>query len=155
MFHEHNKSATWHKAWTLVGAALLVACTADEPPAGPLPEIGVVQVITRDTRITQDFVGQTLGSTDIPIRARVEGFLESRNFIEGREVEKGQLLYTIDARPFLAKVVEAEGGLAEARTMLAKSRADLARIKPLAEMKAVSEQDLDAAVAGAVRGCHR
>ena len=147
MFHEHNKSATWHKAWTLVGAALLVACTADEPPAGPLPEIGVVQVITRDTRITQDFVGQTLGSTDIPIRARVEGFLESRNFIEGREVEKGQLLYTIDARPFLAKVVEAEGGLAEARTMLAKSRADLARIKPLAEMKAVSEQDLDASVA--------
>ena len=147
MFHEHRRTAAWYKGWVLTGIALLAACGADEaPPPAPL-EIGVVQVIKRDTRITQDFVGQTLGSTDVPIRARVDGFLESRNFVEGREVEEGQLLYTIDARPYQAKVVEAEGRLAEARTMLAKARADLARIKPLAEMKAVSEQDLDASVA--------
>ena len=111
------------------------------------PEVKVVEVLKRDTQITQDFVGQTLGSTDIPIRARVEGILESRNFSEGRSVTEGQLLYTIDPLPFRAKVAEAEGRLAESRTMLAKSRADLARIKPLAEMKAVSQQDLDASVA--------
>ena len=92
-------------------------------------------------------VGQTLGSVDIPIRARVEGVLESINFVEGRAVEKDHLLYTIDPRPFHSKVVEAKGRLAEARTMLAKSRADLGRIRPLAEMRAVSQQDLDAAVA--------
>ena len=147
MFHEHRRTAAWYKGWVLTGIALLAACGADEAPPPAPPEIGVVQVIKRDTRITQDFVGQTLGSTDVPIRARVDGFLESRNFVEGREVEEGQLLYTIDARPYQAKVVEAEGRLAEARTMLAKARADLARIKPLAEMKAVSEQDLDASVA--------
>ena len=113
----------------------------------PAPEIAVVEVVKRDTRITQDFVGQTLGSTDIPIRARVEGFLETRTFREGREVTKGQLLYTIDPRPFRTKVVEADGRLAEARTRLALARADLARIRPLAEMNAVSQQDLDAAVA--------
>ncbi len=54
-----------------------------------MPEIAVVKVVERDTPITQDFVGQTRGSTDIPIRARVEGFLESRNFREGGEVAQG------------------------------------------------------------------
>ena len=136
-----------HKLWLWVAATLLAACGADTPPPAEPPEIGVVEVVQRDTRITQDFVGQTLGSTDIPIRARVEGFLESRNFREGRSVEEGQLLYTIDPRPFRTKVVEAEGRLAESRTMLAKARADLSRIRPLAEMKAVSQQDLDASVA--------
>ncbi len=135
------------RLWLLTLAALLCACTADEPAPPPVPEIDVVEAVTRDTRITQDFVGQTLGSVDIPIRARVEGFLESMNFTEGSEVQEGQLIYTIDPRPYRAKVVEAEGRLAETKTMLAKSRADLARIKPLAEMKAVSQQDLDASLA--------
>ena len=143
----HRCAAGWRPIWVLLASLMLAACGADAPPAAKAPEIGVVKVVQRDTLITQDFVGQTRGSTDIPIRARVEGFLESRNFIEGRAVEKDQLLYTIDARPFLAKVVEAEGRLAESRTMLAKARADLARIKPLAEMKAVSQQDLDASIA--------
>ena len=143
----HRCAAGWRPIWVLLASLMLAACGADAPPAAKAPEIGVVKVVQRDTLITQDFVGQTRGSTDSPIRARVEGFLESRNFIEGRAVEKDQLLYTIDARPFLAKVVEAEGRLAESRTMLAKARADLARIKPLAEMKAVSQQDLDASIA--------
>jgi membrane fusion protein (multidrug efflux system) len=131
----------------LAVAMLVSACGAEEPPAAPPPEIKVVEVVQRDTQITQDFVGQTRGSTDIPIRARVEGFLLSRNFQEGRSVDKGQLLYTIDPAPFRSKVVGAEGRLAEAKTMLAKARADLARIEPLAAMNAVSQQDLDGATA--------
>jgi len=69
------------------------------------------------------------------------------DFEEGRAVSKDQLLYTIDARPFESKVVEAQGKVAEATTMLAKSKSDLARIRLLAEMKAVSQQDLDSSVA--------
>jgi len=147
MFHLHRIGNGWLTPLLVAGSVVLSACGAGEPPPAQAPEIAVVEVIQRDTRITQDFVGQTLGSTDIPIRARVEGFLESRTFREGRSVERGQLLYTIDQRPFLTKVVEAEGHVAESRTMLAKARADLERIKPLAEMKAVSQQDLDGAVA--------
>jgi membrane fusion protein (multidrug efflux system) len=147
MSDPHRAGDRWLALWLLASAAILSACSAEEPPPLAPPEIKVVEVVKRDTIIRQDFVGQTLGSTDIPIRARVEGVLESRDFIEGREVSKGQLLYTIDARPFRAKVVEAEGRLAEASTMLAKSRADLARIRPLAEMNAVSQQDLDGSVA--------
>ena len=128
-------------------AMALVACGPTEPPAPPPLEIQVVEAVQRDADITLDLVGQTRGSTDIPIRARVQGFLESIEFLEGRAVEEGQLLYTIDPAPFRSKVVEAEGRVAEARTLLAKSKADLDRIRPLAEMKAVSQQDLDGAVA--------
>ena len=92
-------------------------------------------------------VGQTRGSIDIPIRARVDGFLEEMQFLEGRPVTKGQLLYVIDPQPFRARLVEAQGRLAQAETSLAKSRSDLERIRPLAEMDAVSQQDLDGAVA--------
>jgi membrane fusion protein (multidrug efflux system) len=92
-------------------------------------------------------VGQTLGSVDIPIRARVDGVLEEIHFQEGRSVRQGQLLYVIDPRPYTSRVVEAQGHLAESRTRLAKAQSDLERIRPLAEMDAVSQQDLDGAVA--------
>jgi len=115
--------------------------------AAPALEVLVTQAERRDVPLSIDMVGTTLGTQDVPIRARVEGFLESVEFQEGTFVKKGDLLYTIDPQPFQAKLVEAQSQLAAAQTMLAKSESDLARIKPLAEMKAVSEQDLDGAVA--------
>ena len=123
------------------------ACGQSEPPAPPPLDIPVIQVTAQTVPIYLDMVGQTRGSVDIPIRARVEGFLESIHFQQGANVPKNSLLYTIDPRPFQAKVVEAKGRLAEAETALAKSKADLDRIRPLAEIKAVSAQDLDSAVA--------
>jgi membrane fusion protein (multidrug efflux system) len=127
--------------------ALVAACGAGEPPAPPVPKVPVVSVIQRHQPIVLEMVGQTLGSSDIPIRARVEGVLLGMDFTEGRQVAEGDLLYTIDPSPFESKVVEAQGNLAEARTRLAKARADLDRIRPLAEMNAVSQQNLDGAVA--------
>jgi len=114
--------------------------------APPLP-VGVARAQRRDVPLAIDLVGTTLGSQDVPIRTRVEGFLETMNFREGGFVKKGDLLYTIDARPFQAKLVEAESKLATARTNLVKAQSDLARIRPLAEIDAVSQQDLDSAVA--------
>ncbi len=128
-------------------AALLGACGKPEPPAMPPMEVAVLEVQPRDIPIYLDMIGQTRGSVDIPIRARIDGVLEEINFLEGRDVKKGQLLYVIDPTPFEAQVVEAEGRLAEATTQLAKASSDLDRIRPLAEMDAVSKQDLDAAVA--------
>lgn len=113
----------------------------------PAMQVAVFEVQPRTIPIHLDMIGQTLGSVDIPIRARVDGVLEEIHFLEGRDVTKGQLLYVIDPTPYEAKVVEAEGRLAEAQTRLAKAASDLERIRPLAEMDAVSKQDLDAAVA--------
>jgi membrane fusion protein (multidrug efflux system) len=109
--------------------------------------VQVVDAERRDFPLSFELVGSTFGNQDVPIRARVEGFLVSMDFREGRMVDKGDLLYTIDPQPFQAKLVEAQSVLAGQQTMLAKAAADLARIRPLAEMRAVSEQELDAAVA--------
>jgi len=126
---------------------LLSACGGEAPPAPPLLEVTVFELEPRTVPLYIEAVGQTRGSVDIPIRARVDGVLEEIHFLEGRSVEKGQLLYVIDSQPFRARLVEAEGGLAQARTGLAKAKSDLERIRPLAEMDAVSQQDLDGAVA--------
>jgi membrane fusion protein (multidrug efflux system) len=127
----------------------LAACDPDGKTTvqAPALEVLVTDATRRDVPLTLDMVGTTLGMQDVPIRARVEGFLETMEFQEGTFVKKGDQLYTIDPQPFQAKLVEAQSQLAAARTTLAKNKADLARIRPLAEMKAVSEQDLDSAVA--------
>jgi membrane fusion protein (multidrug efflux system) len=132
----------------LLAIAGLAACGPDS--GGEMPaalEVLVTTAERRDVPLTIEMVGTTLGTQDVPIRARVEGFLESMDFTEGTFVSKGDLLYTIDAQPFRAKLVEAQSQLAAARTNLAKAKSDLDRIRPLAEMHAVSEQDLDGAVA--------
>ena len=125
----------------------LGACGGKQAPEMPPMEVAVLQAEPRDIPLYLDMVGQTLGSVDIQIRARVDGVIEEMHFREGRRVEKGQLLYVIDSRPYMAKVVEAEGRLAEARTRLANAASDLERIRPLAEIDAVSQQDLDGATA--------
>jgi membrane fusion protein (multidrug efflux system) len=138
----------WCRLLPMVAAALaLTACERPQPPVPPPIEIAVLELEPQSVPIYFDMIGQTSGSVDIPIRARVDGVLEEMHFREGRNVEKGQLLYVIDPAPFESKVVEAEGRLAEAKTQLAKAKSDLDRIRPLAEMDAVSQQDLDSAVA--------
>lgn len=131
----------------LAVAIVLAACGERVPPEMPPLEVTVLEIAPRTVPLYIEAVGQTRGSVDIPIRARVDGVLEEMHFLEGRPVTQGQLLYIIDDQPFRARLVEAEGGLAQARTSLAKAQSDLERIRPLAEMDAVSQQDLDAAVA--------
>lgn len=125
----------------------LSGCKEQAASALPPPEVQVVEVIQQDILLKEDFVGQTYGLFDIAIQARVDGFLEEMHFEEGRRVNKGQLLYTIDPQPFQAKLAGAMSQLAEANTMLAKAESDLSRIEPLAEMNAVSQSDLVAATA--------
>jgi membrane fusion protein (multidrug efflux system) len=111
------------------------------------PDIPVYEVKLTTIPLTSDFVGQTYGYYDIAVRARVEGFLEGMHFQEGSHVRKGQLLYTIDPQPFEADVAEQKSRVAQAETRLVKAENDLKRIRPLAELNAVSQRDLDAAVA--------
>jgi len=131
----------------LSASLAITACGGSGAPEMPPLEVRVERVEPRDVPLYLEMVGQTLGSVDIPIRARVDGVLEEIHFQEGRSVRQGQLLYVIDPRPYEARVVETQGHLAEARTRLAKAQSDLERIRPLAEMDAVSKQDLDGAVA--------
>lgn len=125
----------------------IISCSEKQQKAPPPPEIPVVTVNQKDVPIFKEFVGQVYGYSDIPIRARVTGFLEGIHFKEGSRVKKGQLLYSIDPKEYQSKVATQQSLLAEAKTALAKAESDLGRIKPLAEINAVSQSDLDAAQA--------
>lgn len=130
--------------------ALLLAASScsspEKPDLGPT-SVQVVKVTEADVPIKQDFVGEIYGIRDVPIRARVDGFLDNLHFKEGFAVKKGQLLYEIDPQPFLESVSEMESSLASAKVALVKAENDLERVRPLAEINAVSKSDLDAAVA--------
>jgi len=117
------------------------------PQAPPPPEVSVFETRAENVPIYKIFVGQAYGAKDIAIRARVEGFLKGIHFKEGSVVTAGDLLYIIESQPFEAEVASKQGMLAEANTMLVKARRDLERYRPLAEKKAVSQSDLDGAVA--------
>ena len=129
--------------WIIVSGLLLFSCGKKNVTETKAPEVSVASVLIQDVPLTQEYVGQTLGGTDIQIRARVQGFLTGIYFKEGSAVKKGQLLYTIDPLPYQTKVDQAKGQLAEADALFAQAQSDLARIKPLAEIHAVSQRDLD------------
>ena len=131
----------------ILGSLFWASCGSEEKAVVPPQNITVVEVIQKDVPIYREFVGQVYGEKDIPIRARVEGFLEGIHFEEGLAVKQGQLLYTIDPEPFQAKVNVQISKVAEAETMMIKAKSDLDRYIPLAELNAVSKSDLDAAQA--------
>ena len=137
----------WFFAALMIGAFFSSCNNNSEKATATPPEIPVVEIQRQNVPVYQEFVGQIYGEQDIAIRARVEGFLEGIHFNEGTRVTKGQLLYTIDPAPFDAKVAAQMSNVAEAKTMLAKAESDLNRIRPLAQNNAVSQSDLDAAVA--------
>ena len=139
------------KTLCLIICSFLVVISCREKEAAkappPPPDITVVVTEAREVPIYQEFVGQIYGFVDIAIRARVEGFLEEIHFKEGSRIAKDTLLYTLESQQFDAAVAAKMSRVAEAKTMLAKAESDLNRIRPLAEEKAVSQSDLDAAVA--------
>jgi membrane fusion protein (multidrug efflux system) len=113
----------------------------------PAPNIPVFETKAQEVPIHKEYVGQIFGFKDIAIRARVEGYLEEIHFEEGSRIEKDLLLYTLESQPFEENVAAKMSGVAAAKSNLAKAQSDLNRIRPLAEQNAVSESDLDSAVA--------
>ncbi|WP_420581342.1 efflux RND transporter periplasmic adaptor subunit [Reichenbachiella sp.] len=132
-----------HTLMVLILCVIIFSCKEKQAAVIPPQKLPVVKVTKKDVPLYRQFVGQVFGLKDIPIRARVEGFLEGIYFTEGVRVEKGKLLYAIDPEPFKAEVSAMQAKLAEAQTMLANAENELERYKPLAAINAVSQSDLD------------
>lgn len=126
---------------------LYISCKDKAPQKLPPQKIKVVEVLKKDVPVYNYFVGEVFGQEDVSINARVEGYLTSILFTEGTRVKKGDLLYTIDPEPFNAAIAGEKSKVTEAQTLYLNSENNLARIKPLAEMDAVSKSDLDFAIA--------
>jgi membrane fusion protein (multidrug efflux system) len=150
----------------LLLAAALAACGASNgsekgpgkgkggnPFAGmPPPEVSVVSVAPRTLEQSFEYVGQTAGSREVEVRARVTGILLSRNFTEGAPVKKGESLYTIDPAPFEAAANRSAADVAAAEARLEQAKRNAARLKPLYAEKAVSQKDYDDAVSAEAIG---
>ena len=118
------------------------------PPA----EVNAVTVAPQSLPVHFEYVGQTVGSREVEVRARVTGILVSRNFKEGEPVKKGQSLFTIDPAPFQAAAARAEADVVAAQARLEQARRNAARLKPLYVEKAVSQKENDDALSAEAIG---
>ncbi len=125
----------------------LYSCSNIENKQKVSPDVYFTEVGVRTVPVFQTFVGQTYGLSDIAIQSRVEGWITGIYFKEGSFVKKGDLLYTIDDLPTQTKIDAAKASLAEANINLVRAKSDYDRVKPLADMNALSKRDLDNAVA--------
>jgi membrane fusion protein (multidrug efflux system) len=137
--------------WTGSLLALLFTlggCAGEDQaaPPPPPPDVKVALVLQREVPVYIQAIGETRGNTEVEIRARVEGFVQSVDYPEGSLVEKGQLLYTIDARPFEARLAATKASQAEAEAQLARAHQDVARYEPLVAKNAISREEYETAV---------
>jgi len=117
-------------------------------PMGGMPpsEVSVITAERKDLPVAWEYTGQTVGSREVEVRARVTGILMQRNFKEGDPVKKGQSLFTIDPKPFEAALQRAVADVAAAEARLEQAARNAARLKPLYAEKAVSQKENDDAV---------
>lgn len=126
---------------------LVLSCKREHQQQLPIIKTPYVEVRKQDVPVYKDFAGQTFGELDIELIARVDGVLTGMHFKEGQMVKKGQLLYSIDPLEYDTKVEQVRGQVNAAQSSLVNAEEELKRIRPLAEMNAVSRRELDAAVA--------
>lgn len=118
----------------------------------PPPEVAVVEVAPASVPVSFEYVGQTAGSREVEVRARVTGILQKRNYREGGSVTRGQSLFTLDPASFETELARAEAELAGAEARLAQAQRNAARLKPLYEAKAASQKEYEDAVAAEAIG---
>jgi membrane fusion protein (multidrug efflux system) len=172
MLRTDTRSILWLPALALL--AVTAGCgrgeTAKAPPPPPPPDVVVAQVEQRTVPIVRDFTARTEAVPTVEIRARVSGVLEQVLFQEGTEAKQGQVLFVIQkqeyqaalesARAQLAKaqadltrardtsvVDRAKAGVDQRKADLGKAQQDVARYRPLAQAKAIPQQDLDQSIA--------
>ncbi|MGE3979670.1 MAG: efflux RND transporter periplasmic adaptor subunit, partial [Nitrospira sp.] len=145
-----------------VAMAVSAACRqeADSMPVQPVSQVEVVTVQTQTVPDEPEFIGQAEASRPVEIRPQVTGILKAVLYPEGRDVKKGDRLYQIEPVPFKAAVAGAKAKIAQAEARMVQAKQDLARVKPLLVEQAVSQKDVDDAVAeqlsanAALEGAH-
>lgn len=120
---------------------------AGSAPVQPVPQVEIIAVTTQTIPDEPEFIGQAEASRPVEIRSQVTGLLKAVLYPEGRDVKKGDRLYQIDPVPFQAAAASAKAKIAQAEAKLVQAKQDLERVKPLLAEQAVSQKDVDDAVA--------
>jgi membrane fusion protein (multidrug efflux system) len=132
---------------TTLIAVTATGCKKEAPPAPAPPVVEVMQIVATNAPASTEMIGQLDSPQNVEIRARVEAFVDKILFTEGTEVKEGDPLFKLDEKPFQERLAAAKGMLGEAKAALAKYQKDVDRLTPLAQKRAVPQQDLDNAVA--------
>ena len=124
------------------------------------PAVSVVQPIARDVVEWDEYIGRLESPETVEVRARVSGYLDKVHFKDGKEVKKGDLLFTIDRRPYQAEYDRAEAEHERAESQADLARSDAERARNLIATKAISQEDFDtrtktyASALAAVKSAH-
>ena len=125
-------------------APALASCSGGSTPASPSPpKVTVAKPVQRSLVDYDEYVGRFVAIDSIEIRARVSGYLDQVHFTDGQIVKQGDLLFTIDKRPFQAALDQAKANLAQARANLAFAESDLVRGAQLVKDRTITEQTFD------------
>lgn len=130
----------------LAGFALLTGCDSQADSAQqapPPPQVSVAEVVVKDVRLWDEFIGRIEAVETVELRPRVTGHLAAVHYAEGQHVEEGEVLFTIDPRPYQADLSRAEAALQRARAHAQLARSEAARAESLAPRQAISRQELD------------
>jgi RND family efflux transporter MFP subunit len=129
----------------LAVASVLGACgQGDQKQAAPPPPtVTVAKPAKQSVTDYDEYVGRFIAVDMVEVRARVSGYLEKVHFTDGQMVKQGDLLFTIDRRPFEATLAQARANLAQARANLAFASSDLARASQLVRDRTITEQTFD------------
>jgi membrane fusion protein (multidrug efflux system) len=125
----------------------LAACGGGGPAPAPRVPVSVIHLVGRPISVAEEFAAQLEASNTVEIRARVSGLLDRQVAVEGDRVRQGQELFEIDPLPYRAALAQAQATLAQAVAAQAQAERDLARARPLSQIDAVSQRELDAAEA--------
>ena len=131
---------------TLIAALVGCAAAPQADVAAP-PAVSVSEPVEREVVDYEEYTGRTAAVDTVGVRARVSGYLVEVHFAEGSIVEKGDLLFRIDPRPFESALGQARGLVAQWEAKLARAEADASRNERLRPTGAASQRDLDVAVA--------
>lgn len=134
----------------LAGAVFLSGCGQSEQAQGQTQAaqavpVGVIEMQSKPLTLTKELPGRVSASHIAEIRPQVNGIIQSRLFVEGAEVKKGQALYQIDPSTFEAQVATSKAAITKAEASIANAKAKSERYKELLNIKAVSQQDYDEA----------
>ena len=130
----------------LLLAPALAGCGNDQSQskaAPPPPTVTFVHPVKRTIVDQDEYVGRFVAVDSVEIRARVWGYLDAVHFTDGQMVKKGDLLFTMDRRPYEVALDQARATLAQARANLAFAEADLARAQHLVRDRTITEQTFD------------
>jgi RND family efflux transporter MFP subunit len=127
-------------AAVIILLSTLASCGDSGPQAPPGPQVTVAKPVKREIVDLDEYVGRFLAVDTVEMRAHVSGYLEQVHFKDGQIVQAGDLLFSIDKRPFQNTLDQAKGALAQARANLAFTESDLVRAQRLIGDKTISEQ---------------